>query len=195
MPRSRSDFRAVQCGGTDTTGLVHADPRAHRAASSGASLPGASKRRYRVRRSSRTVLRVPSGALVGVQPTTRFTPRPGARARRRRSAARPCLYGAQASSVRAKRVLTTPGNVTSHKVEVLVFRTNGRLTRLFSAGSEGRNLPSKRSANEEVDPTLERCPSGTPSVSPTAGKRVLIRPFKHLQPPRRTCRFGPFSLT
>ena len=40
---------------------------------------------------SRTALRALPSALVGVQPATVLTPRPGARARRWRSAARPCL--------------------------------------------------------------------------------------------------------
>ena len=53
--------------------------------------------------SSRIALPALQSAVVGVQPTTFLAPRPGAQARQRRSAATPCTYGAQASSLARKR--------------------------------------------------------------------------------------------
>ena len=75
------------------------------------------------------------------------------------------------------------GNATSCAVDVRVSRDNGRLTGLTNAASEGRNLPSRRRARQEVDPTPESCPTGTPGVSPVRENGFLTRPFKHLQPP------------
>lgn len=75
------------------------------------------------------------------------------------------------------------GNATCSAVDVHVSRDNGRLTGLTSAASEGRNLPSRRRARQEVDPTPESCPTGTPGVSPVRENGFLTRPFKHLQPP------------
>ena len=77
---------------------------------------------------SRTVLPALQSAVVGVQPTTFLAPRPGAQARRRRSAATPCTYGAQASSLarsvprcEASGLVTTPGPETGYRRNVLIY--------------------------------------------------------------------------
>ena len=82
---------------------------------------------------SRTTLLALPSALVGVQPTTV----PGVPSR---DAGKAAASSRLALPLRRAGVVSTSeagtddaGNVTSCKVEVLVFRTNGRLTRLFSA--------------------------------------------------------------
>ena len=81
--------------------------------------------------SSRTVLPALQSAVVGVQPTTFLAPRPGAQARRRRSAATPCTYGAQASSLarsvprcEASGLVTTPGPETGYRRNLLVHNVD-----------------------------------------------------------------------
>ena len=89
-------------------------PQQHDAARSAAHLPGAPK--------------APRG---GVQPTTFLAPRSGARARRRRPAAMPCTYGAQASSLarsvprcEASGLVTTPRPETGYRRNLLVYNVD-----------------------------------------------------------------------
>ena len=81
--------------------------------------------------SSRTVLTALQSAVVGVQPTTCLAPRSGAQARRRRPAAMPCTYGAQASSLarsvprcEASGLVTTPGPETGYRRNLLVHNVD-----------------------------------------------------------------------
>ena len=127
--------------------------------------------------SSRTALLALPSALVGVQPTTV----PGVPSR---GAGKAAASSRQALPIRRAGVVSTSeagtddaGNVTSRKVEVRISGHNGHTTRHFSADLEGRNLPSTRFANEEVDPTPEHCPTGTSGVSPLRENGFHIRPF------------------
>ena len=157
MPRHRpDDNRAVQCGGTGTAGSAHADPRLQRAASSGAFSHGASRRRHDVQR--------PAAHYCGCRKAPLS-------ASSRQHALRPVQGRGQGGGVQPRQALPLrragvvstseagtddAGNVTSRKVELRVFRTNDRLTRLFSAVRKvatclPRDLQMKRLTQRWID--------------------------------------------
>ena len=96
--------------------------------------------------SSRDALRALQGALVGVQPATALAPRPGAQARRRRSAAGPCRHGAPASSLarsgprgEASGLVTTRRPATGNRRKLLMHNVESGLR--VTRGHPGGQVP------------------------------------------------------
>ena len=158
-------------GGADDIAL-----RMYRAASSGATLPGAFQRRDR-RRPAAPHYAALQSAVVGVQPTRALAPRPGAPARRRRSAATPCRYGAYS-------VVTTTKLGSDDAARRDLHNPETRSVRGFSQpGAEESKSAGKcqrakrqffRASAKKLYPDVRPCSQGGIGC-PVSGARVLFR--------------------